>query len=60
MSPLRITILAILALGMLVVAILTWGSIGSITMIFCLILMGLSLLWQRFMTNRDEDYFQSE
>ena len=60
MSPLRITILVVLALVMLVVAILTWGSIGSITMIFCLILMGLSLLWQRFMTNRDEDYFQSE
>lgn len=60
MSPLRIVLLVILALVLLVVAILTWGSIGSITMIFCLILMGLSLLWQRFMTNRDEDYFQSE
>ncbi len=57
MSPLRITILAILALGMLVVAILTWGSIGSIVMIFCLILLGLSLLYQHFITNRDDEYF---
>ena len=57
MSPLRITILAILALGMLVVAILTWGSIGSIVMIFCLILQGLSLLYQHFLINRDDEYF---
>lgn len=57
MSPLRITILAILALGMLAVAILTWGSIGSIAMIFCLILLGLSLLYQHFITNRDDEYF---
>ena len=57
MSPLRITILVILALGMLVVAILTWGSIGSIVMIFCLILLGLSLLYQHFITNRDDEYF---
>ena len=57
MSPLRITILAVLALGMLVVAILTWGSIGSIVMIFCLILMGLSLLYQHFLINRDDEYF---
>lgn len=57
MSPLRITILVVLALGMLVVAILTWGSIGSIVMIFCLILLGLSLLYQHFITNRDDEYF---
>jgi len=57
MSPLRITILAILALVMLAVAILTWGSIGSIVMIFCLILLGLSLLYQHFITNRDDEYF---
>ena len=53
----RITILVVLALGMLVVAILTWGSIGSIVMIFCLILLGLSLLYQHFITNRDDEYF---
>ena len=60
MSPLRIAILIILAIVMLVVAILTWGSIGSVSLVFCLILMGLSLLWQKVMTNRDEDYFQLE
>lgn len=58
MSPLRIAVLIILALVMLVVAVVTWGSVGSVAMVFCLILMGLSLLWQKTMTNRDEDYFQ--
>ena len=57
MSPLRIAVLVILAVVMLVVAILTWGSIGSIVMIFCLILQGLSLLYQHFLLNRDDEYF---
>ena len=60
MSPLRIVILVILALVMLIITVLTWGSIGSVALVFCLILMGLSLLWQKVMTNRDEDYFQTE
>ena len=46
-----------LAILMLTVAIATWGSIGSITMIFGLILMGASLLYQRFLTNREENDF---
>ena len=60
MTPKRIALLVLMAVVMLAVAILTWGSIGSVAMIFCLILMGLSLLWQKTMTNRDDDYFQSE
>ena len=57
MSPLRIAVLVILAVVMLVVAVATWGSIGSMAMVFCLILMGLSLLYQHFITNRDDEYF---
>lgn len=57
MSPLRIAILVILAVVMLVVAILTWGSVGSIVMILCLILMGLGLLNNHFIINRDDEYF---
>ena len=60
MKPWRIALLVLLAVVMLVVAILTWGSVGSLVMVLCLILMSLSLLWQKCMTNRDEDYFQSE
>ena len=57
MSPLRIAILVILAVVMLVVAILTWGSVGSLVMVLCLILMGLSLLYNHFIINRDDEYF---
>ena len=57
MHPWRIALLVVLAVGMAAVVILTWGSIGSIVMIFCLILMGLSLLYQHFITNRDDEYF---
>jgi hypothetical protein len=57
MSPLRIAILAVLAIVLLVIAILTWGSAGSIAMILCLILMGLSLLYNHFIINRDDEYF---
>ena len=42
---------------MLVVAILTWGSVGSLVMVLCLILMGLSLLYNHFIINRDDEYF---
>ena len=44
MSKGRMVILIILALAMLITAILTWGSIGSATLIFCLILMGLGVV----------------
>ena len=59
MTPKRIAILVILAIVMLVVAVATWGSIGSMAMVFCLILMGLSLLYQH-LTNTlwSNDYGQ--
>ena len=58
MSTWRILLLVILAAAMLIVAILTWGSVGSLTLIFGLIMMGLGLLYQHFLTNRDDsDYF---
>ena len=44
MSKGRILLLTAVALAMLVTAILTWGSIGSATLIFCLILMGLGVV----------------
>ena len=57
MKPWRIALLIILAVVMLVVAILTWGSVGSLVMVLCLILMGLSLLYNHFIINRDDEYF---
>ena len=54
----RTALLVILALVMVIVAIVTWGSVGSLIMVFCLIMMGLGLLHSHFLTNRDDsDYF---
>ena len=60
MTPKRIAILVILAIVMLVVAVATWGSIGSMAMVFCLILMGASLLYQHFLTNNEENDYDIE
>ena len=56
----RILILVILAVLMLTVMFLTWGSIGSAVMAFGLLTMGAALLYQKFLTNRDPDQFQEE
>ena len=60
MSPLRKIILILLALVLLAVAIATWGSLGSASLIFCLILMGASLLYQHFLTNNEENDYDME
>ena len=46
------------ALLLAIVAIATWGSIGSAALIFCLLMMGASLLYQHFLTNRENDDWQ--
>lgn len=56
----RTVLLGLLALVLTVIAIATWGSIGSAVMVLCLLLMGAALAYQRFLTNRDEDLWQSE
>lgn len=60
MSLFRKLLILALALAMVVVMIITWGSMGSALMAFLLIMMGAALLYQRFLTNRDEDQFQEE
>ena len=60
MSPLRKLLLLLFTVGILVVIGLTWGSLGSAALVFCLILMGASLLYQRFLTNNEENDFDME
>ena len=60
MSAVRRIVLIALALFLVTVMILTWGSLGSAVMALCLILMVSSLLFQKFLTNRDADDFQEE
>ncbi len=57
---LRRILLILVALGLLVLAVCTWGSVGSAVCILCLITMGSALLFQRFLINRDSDQFDSE
>ena len=56
----RTIVLLILAAAMLIVSILTWGSLGSAVLVFCLIIMAAALLYQHFLTNRDEDSFRDD
>ena len=57
MSKGRKLLLAAFTLFLLVVIVLTWGSIGSAALVLCLFLMGASLLYQRFLINyEDNDY----
>ena len=49
-----------LALVLGAVTVMTWGSIGSAVTAFCLILMGAALLYQHFLTNQENDDWQSQ
>lgn len=57
---LRTILLILIALGLLALALCTWGSVGSAVCILCLITMGSALLVKRFLINRDESPFDSE
>ena len=57
---LRTVLLILIALGLLALAICTWGSVGSAVCILCLITMGSALLVKKFLINRDESPFDSE
>ena len=57
---LRTILLILVALGLLVLAIATWGSVGSAVCILCLMSMGSALLVKKFLINRDDNPFDSE
>ena len=56
----RTILLLLMALGLLVLAIATWGSVGSAVCILCLMSMGSALLVKKFLINRDDSPFDSE
>ena len=56
----RIILLILVALGLAVLALCTWGSVGSAVCIYGLITMGAALLFKRFLINRDSSQFDSE
>ena len=56
----RTILLLLAALGLLALAIATWGSVGSAVCILCLMSMGSALLVKKFLINRDDSPFDSE
>ena len=56
----RTSLLIVLAAVLLGTALLTWGSLGSAVCIYGLIMLGAALIYQRFLTHRDEDDFTDE
>jgi hypothetical protein len=48
------------ALLLVAAIVFTWGSIGSMICVYCLITLCAALLFQKFMTNRDPDDFDME
>lgn len=57
---LRRILLILVALGLAVLAIATWGSVGSAVCVLCLIAMGSALFFKRFLIDRDESPFDLE
>ena len=53
----QIILLILVAVIMLTVMILTWGSVGSVVMGMGLVSMGALLLYRRFLLDRDDEYF---
>ena len=47
-----------LAAAMVLVMVLTWGSVGSAVMAFGLISMGSALLYRRFLDRDDPDFYE--
>ena len=53
-------LLICLALVLLVLTVLGWGSIGGGICAYCLIMMGAALLVKKFLINREEDDWDME
>jgi hypothetical protein len=60
MSPWRRLLLWALAAALVILAGLTWGSVGSAVCFYCLISMSAALLVKRFLINRDDDKFDAD
>ena len=56
----QIILLALLAVGITVLMVATWGSVGSILCAFLLIIMVAAVLYRKLILERDEDMFDWE
>ena len=53
-------LLGLVAAALMLLAVLTWGSLGSAVCIYGLVMLGSGLLVQRFGNHREEDQFDTE
>jgi len=60
MGKVQIVLIALVVVALLVLAIATWGSIGSMLCVFLLILMTVAILYRKLVLERDEDTFDWE
>ena len=60
MSTARKILLAVLVLAMLLAIWIFWGSIFSVLMTFCLIMLIPALLYQKYLNSADWDDYDSE
>ena len=60
MGKIQIILLALLAVGITVLMVATWGTVGSILCAFLLIIMVAAVLYRKLILERDEDMFDWE
>lgn len=60
MGKIQIILLALLAVGITVLMVATWGSVGSVLCAFLLIIMVAAVLYRKLILERDEDMFDWE
>jgi len=53
-------LLAAVVIALIVITILTWGSIGSMATAFCLLYLIAALVFKKCVTDRDGDDYQME
>ena len=60
MGKVQLLLVVLVGLGLLVLMLTTWGSIGSALCAFCLIIMVAALLYRKFILDRDDDDYKME
>ena len=56
----QIFLLALVAIAITTLMLVTWGSVGSVLCAFLLIIMGVAILYRKLVLDRDDDDFKME
>ena len=56
----QIFLLALVAIAVTTLMLVTWGSVGSVLCAFLLIIMGVAILYRKLVLERDDDDFKME